>query len=41
MDKVKRTEDIGKRVVNTAILVKYRSLDPIDIWTVKHRKQKK
>lgn len=31
MDKVERTGDIRKRMVNTAVLVKYRSLDMIDM----------
>lgn len=40
MDKVERTEDIWEKMVNMAILVKYRSLDLIDTWTEKHRKEK-
>lgn len=40
MDKVDRTEDIGEKMVNMAILVKYTSLDLIDTWTEKHRKEK-
>lgn len=40
MDKVERTEDIGEKMVNMAILVKYTSLDLIDMWTEKHRRKR-